>query len=196
MNRLLILAILFVSVASCTKEKNQQPPVVTPPAMKYIDLHNASVKYQSIGFIDLDGNGAIDLYFGTTLIGDPIGKQDRLDFEVTSVPRVNLQVIDNSEVGKRMNKGDAISKDPADGFLWYELTHIVMAEKVIPESGAPFWQGNWKDASHHYLPVQLIRNGELFHGWVEISMDTNAEQLILHKAAISTEAGKEVKAGY
>jgi len=164
--------------------------------MKYIDLLNARIKSPTIGVIDLDGNGTIDLYFGTTLIGDPIFKQDRLVFEAVSEQYVNLQVIDYSEVGKRMNKGDVISKNAADGFMWYELTHLVLAEKVIPVNGTPFWQGNWKDASHHYLPVQVVRNGELFHGWVEISMDTNAEQLILHKAAISTESNKEVKAGY
>ena len=193
MNRLLLISALLIAVSSCTKQK---PPVVTEPVMKYIDLHNAAVTSQTYYKLDLDGNGSIDLYLSTTLIGDPIHKQDRLDFEVMSVPFVNLQVIDNSEIGKRMNKGELISKNPAEGFMWYEITHIVLSEKVVPETGAPFWQGEWKDAAHHYLPVQVMRNGQAFHGWVELSMDTITEQLILHKAAICEEANKEVKAGY
>jgi len=198
MNRTSLFAILLISLVSCTKNPplKPEPPVVTDPVMRYTDMHNALVKYQSIAFIDLDGNGSIDLHFGTTLIGDPILKQDRLAFEVTSAPFVNLQVVDYSDVGKRMNKGDVIGKNPAEGFLWYEVTHIVLLEKVTPETGAPYWQGQFKDASHHYLPVQIMRNGEAFHGWVELSMDINGEKLILHKAAISTEAEKEVKAGY
>jgi hypothetical protein len=196
MNRLLIISTFLVTLASCSKENPQKPPVVTDPTMKYTDLHNMPVKYQTITVLDLDGNGSIDIYFGTTLIGDPILKQDRLAFDVTSVPDVNLQVVDNSDVGKRMNKGEAIGKNPADGYMWYEITHIVLLEKVTPETGAPYWQGEFRDASHHYLPVEIIKNGQAFHGWVELSMDTIGERLILHKAAISIEADKEVKAGY
>jgi hypothetical protein len=195
MNRLLCFFLVSITAVSCTKEK---PPVITEPSpvMKYVDLRNSAVTPHKHYALDLDGNGTIDLYFSTTLIGDPIQKQDRLDYEVTSAVFANLQVIDNSEIGKRMNKGDVISRIAAEGFMWYDITHLVLAEKVTGEIGAPFWQGGWKDASHHYLPVQLIKNGHAFHGWVELSMDTSNENLILHKAAISTEAEKEVKAGY
>ena len=198
MNRTFVYSIILVALASCNKQPplKPPPPVVPDPVMRYTDLHNAQVKYESVAFIDLDGNGSIDLYFGTTLIGDPIFKQDRLAFEVMSTPFVNLQVIDNSDVGKRMNKGEVIGKNPAEGFMWYDVTHIVLLEKVTPETGAPYWQGQFKDASHHYLPVQIMTNGKAFHGWVELSMDTSNERLILHKAALCTEAEREVKAGF
>src|SRR5689334_19528884 len=121
MTRLFVCSILMFSVVSCTKEK---PPVITEPdpVMNYIDLRNSAVTPQKHYGLDVDGNGTIDLYFTTTLIGDPILKQDRLDYDVTSTVSVNLQVIDNSEIGKRMNKGEVISKNPAEGYMWYEIT--------------------------------------------------------------------------
>ena len=44
------------------------------------------------------------------------------------------------------------------------------------------------------LPACINKDEKPYHGWIEISFDTVAEKLILHKAAISTEANKTVKA--
>ncbi|HYO23056.1 MAG TPA: hypothetical protein VER36_11675, partial [Flavisolibacter sp.] len=79
---------------------------------------------------------------------------------------------------------------------WYEVSSIVLAEKVIPLHGEVSWRGLWKEATHHYLPLQVEKNGQIFLGWAEISFNTDTQKLILHKAAISTESGKEIKAGY
>ena len=59
-----------------------------------------------------------------------------------------------------------------------------------------YWDGIWKRASHHFLPVQVTRNGKTYNGWMEISFDMSGDKLVLHKAGISTENDKEIKAGY
>jgi hypothetical protein len=43
--------------------------------------------------------------------------------------------------------------------------------------------------------VQVKKGGQAFLGWIEMSFDKEAEKLILHKAALSTIANKEIKAG-
>ena len=49
---------------------------------------------------------------------------------------------------------------------------------------------------HKYLPVQLNKNNKLYNGWIELSFDSAASKLVLHKAAFSAEENKDVKAGY
>jgi hypothetical protein len=145
--------------------------------------------------IDLDEDGTIDFTFKTLLIGDPVLKQDRNAFVVGSTIETYLLAIDNTETGKRLAEGDLISLMPPSGYDWFQVAMIVMTEKIVPESGAHYWRGEWKDASHHYLPIQIRREGLRYNGWIETSMDTNSERLILHKAAISTEPHKDVNAG-
>jgi hypothetical protein len=52
-----------------------------------------------------------------------------------------------------------------------------------------------KLANHKYLPVYLKKNGHVYFGWIELSFDTIAEKIILHRAALCTEAGQKIKAG-
>jgi hypothetical protein len=92
-----------------------------------------------------------------------------------------------------LNKGDSISKI-YNGYDWWEVSFIVLAEKIIDNNGSR-WDGLWKNADHKYLPIQVEKNQKLYHGWVELSFNTAEEKLILHKSAISTEADRTVKAG-
>jgi len=193
MSRSSILILCFILIASCQKKEND---VLPAPKMKYIDLHQSEVNMSTTKRIDVDEDGTIDFSFKTYLIGDPILKQDRHVFVVGSTIETYLLAIDNTETGKRMEKGDLIGLMPPSGFEWFQIAQIVMTEKVIPESNPNYWRGEWKDASHHFLPIQVRRNGLRYNGWIETSMDTNGERMILHKAAISTEAHKDVRAGY
>ena len=193
MSRSSILILCFILIASCQKKEND---VLPAPKMKYIDLHQSEVNMSTTQRIDVDEDGTIDFSFKTYLIGDPILKQDRHVFVVGSTIETYLLAIDNTETGKRMEKGDLIGLMPPSGFEWFQIAQIVMTEKVISESNPNYWRGEWKDASHHFLPIQVRRNGLRYNGWIETSMDTNGERMILHKAAISTEAHKDVRAGY
>jgi len=193
MSRSSILILCFILIASCNKKENDVLPI---PKMKYLDLHQSEVKTGVTQRIDVDEDGTIDFSFKTLLIGDPILKQDRHAFLVGSTIENYLLAIDNSETGKRLEKGDLIGLMPPSGYEWFQIALVVMTEKIIPESNPSYWRGEWKDASHHYLPIQVRRNGLRYNGWIETSMDTNGERMILHKAAISTEPHKDVKAGY
>jgi hypothetical protein len=193
MNRFFYLAMIICFASSCTKTKT---PVSPPPNMKYTNLHDSAVGHQHLQRLDLDGNGTYDYRFSTTLIGDPILKQDRLVFAVVAQVNCRLLAIDNSDSGKQMQKGEVISTKPPKGYDWFDVLSVFMTEKIIPESSEPFWQGDWKDASHVYLPVQIKANGLRYNGWIELSVDKANERIVLHQAAISTEAEKDVIAGY
>ncbi|MGZ3845957.1 MAG: hypothetical protein ACXVBJ_16070 [Flavisolibacter sp.] len=194
MKKYLLLAIVTIVVA-CGKEKPPVPtvpPDSSDPVMTYRDLQNKEVKYGQLQEIDVDGDGSKDIRFNVLLVGDPVLQRDRVQFYANSGIKRNL--LNNSvDESPMLNKGDSISKKHP-GYDWWEISAIVLAEKIIDNNGS-YWQGLWKNADHKYLPIQFEKDSKLYHGWVELSFNTTEEKLILHKAAISTEADKRVRAG-
>ena len=94
-----------------------------------------------------------------------------------------------------LNSGDAITIKKHTGFNWYNASSLVIAEKIIGETGPARWEGNWKNADHKYFALQVRRGTLRFNGWVELSFKTATEEFVLHRAAISKEPGKDVIAG-
>jgi hypothetical protein len=82
------------------------------------------------------------------------------------------------------------------GYNWFNASSVMLAEKIIEEAGPDHWEGNWKNASHKYLAIQLRKDDLRYNGWVELSFKTDTEELTLHRAAITTEPGKTITAGY
>ena len=192
-----LMLFVFMALLSCKKVNpdisEPLPPSPTHPVMVYNDLSSAEVKYGQYKYLDIDNDGSFDLLFNVTLLGDPLLQRDRLQFYANSGKERNL--LNNSQdQSPVLNLMDPISKIHP-GYTWYEISAILLAEKIITFNGNS-WEGLWKNVSHKFLPVQVQKNGKLYHGWVELSFDTTKETLILHKSEISTEEDKEVKAGY
>jgi hypothetical protein len=193
MTKYLLIAVVTVLLISCGKERPLVPaPVSTQPIMAYKELGNQEVKYGQYQYVDLDNDGTRDFLFNVQLVGDPILQRDRIQFYANSGIKRNLLNNDVDE-SPMLNKGDSISKRHV-GYNWWEISSIVLAEKLVYASGSS-WEGVWKNADHKYLPIQIEKNGKLYHGWIEISFSIAEEKLILHKAAISTEEDKSIKAG-
>ena len=187
MTRLLSLALAVVVFTSC--EKNP----VSEPVMQYTNLGNAEVKYQSSKSIDVDGDNKSDFFFELLPVGDALGERERMQFYAVSKPHSNL-LNDENDQSPMLSKGATISLQHA-GYTWWNISAIVLTEKITPNGGTPFWVGDFQAASHHYLPIQVKRAEQLYNGWIEISFDKGAEKLILHKAALSTIARQSVEAG-
>lgn len=195
MKRFIVPLVACIILASCKKDKVHIPPPPEHPQMTYTDFQNFEIGQGTSKQFDIDGNGSIDFMFGTILIGDPILIRDRLQF--LGLSAVSAYVLadpfNNSLV---LNGGATIASAAPAGFGWFEVQDILLAEKITPMNGPVFWEGNWKDASHKYLPLQVRKDGQVYNGWIELSMNKATEKLILHKAAVSKEAGKNVKAGF
>lgn len=194
MKTLSTLLLAVTLLAACKKSESPQPVSPTPqPVMQYLNLQDATVGFGQLKKIDINSDGTDDFLASTLLVGDPILRRDRRMYFISSA--VNVRMLqDANNQSPVLNKNEEI-KLQHTGYGWFEVTSQLLAEKIIPETGASFWQGNWRQAIHQYLPVQLQKNGNLYHGWIELSFDMQQEKLILHKAAISTEAGKTIRAG-
>jgi hypothetical protein len=194
MNKLLLLAFTLFLFSSCEKNPVCEEPENPYARMHYTDLQNFEVKYGTYKRVDVDGDGTTDYSFETLLVGDALGQRDRLQFYANSKIET-YQPVNESEQVPQLSAGEMVRMQ-YPGYTWYEITAIVLAEKITPVTGQPYWDGQWKTASHKYLPIMIRKNGQRFYGWVELSFDTAAEKMILHRAAISIEAEREVKAGY
>ena len=184
---------LIVAVMPSCKVQDLPAPGFDPQ-MRYTDLQNAEMKQDQPFSLDIDGDGLIDFSLNTKLVGDPILQLDRLQFIVHSKIGAKL-LINNNDQSPILNKGDKITLTYT-GYEWFQPSSIVLVEKITGMTEPIHWAGLWKYADHQYLPVQLKKNGKLYNGWIELSFESLSEKLLVHKTAISTEAGKEIKAGY
>jgi hypothetical protein len=193
--KLMLLLLLIVGSLACNKSTSiVQPslPVNPHPQMRYTDLQNAEVSFRNEKPADVDGDGVTDFFFGVILVGDPVLQRDRLQYYAMSGIKRNL-LNDANDQSPMLNRMDSVA-NTHPGYTWWEVSSILLAEKIITFNGA-HWEGFWKNASHKFLPIQLDRNGELFNGWIEVSFNTATEKLVLHRAGLSKEKGKTVKAG-
>ncbi len=197
----LFLYLIFVFPAafvSCKKETVVQPPATIPQPvveMEYINLNNRSITINTpAAVLDVNNDGAYDLIFTVLLVGDPINKVDKSQFTVISSYYTSLPVNINEQV-LSMKRSDLIPVNHFNGSNWYNASGIVLIEKNEFATGAIVWRGNWLGSVKQYLPFQVLKNNLRYNGWVELTEDKANERIILHQAAISKEAEKNIKAG-
>jgi hypothetical protein len=183
--------VLLMAVAC---KKPSEPPVQPYPSMLVKDLADSSVVFGRIASFDLDDNGEKDVLFSTQLVGDPVEQQDKKQWMVTSSFNANLPV-NSTEHIPVLRYPDSIPLNNFSGYAWYNASHILLSQKTITMTTPPFWEGDWKDASHRFVPIQLKKQGGLYNGWIEVSFSTAEEKLTLHKSAVCKEANKNIVAG-
>jgi len=192
---LLIVFGTLLTFLSCRKEDVKPLPPDNQLKMEYFDLGNRDIKAFTPGFsVDVNHDGRKDLKFGALLVGDPIEQVDKVQFFISTAIGIYLPVNSNESI-PIMNNGDSILLDDFNGYQWFELSSIVLVQKVISDNKPDSWEGAWKDASHKFIPFQVKNADKKYNGWVEISVDISNEKLILHKAAISSVADQIVCAG-
>ncbi len=186
-----VLAVVFFS--SCKKKDSELPSL---EEMNYINLNDRAVAYQQapVG-LDIDNNNETDLVFSVWLVGDPILEQDKRQFRVSSGIHTRLAVNANEETPVT-GKGEKIFLSSFNGYNWYEVSSIILVQRIEGIYGPVFWQGNWKTANRKYLPFQLLKNNQRYNGWVELTVDIAQEKIILHKAACSKLPEKNIRAGF
>jgi hypothetical protein len=195
-NHFYFILSIIVCLISCKKESSKPDTPNSPtPKMEYFDFLNKEIKAGLPGLsIDFNRDGQKDIIFSTRLVGDALNQVDKLQFLVQSNIKVNLAVKSSEEM-PILKMGDSIFLSNFQDYFWYELSSIVLVQKIISSTQPPVWEGPWKNASHSYIAFQIVDVDKIYAGWIDISVDIENEKLIIHKAAISKEANKIVKAG-
>jgi hypothetical protein len=188
-NNVLLLALGCLFILGSCKKENDIPANIP---VEFFDLKDVVAKYQHPVSLELTKDGNTDFSFGVLLVGDPVLQRDRYQFFVSSRVKTNL-LNDVNDESPMLNKGDIIGLNH-EGYTWYEVSAIVLTEKIVTNQSTS-WSGRWTNANHKYLPIQIEREGKLFHGWIELSFDKTGEKVILHKAALSKSPNVSIRAG-
>jgi hypothetical protein len=195
MRSIVLLSLTTIFLAACNKSTTPVTPAPEPhPLMIYKNLLDSNIIFGKIASYDLNNDGEKDILFSTQLVGDPVEQKDKKQWMITSSFNTNLAVNNNEQI-PLMKHLDAIPVTPFEGYAWYNASNILLSQKTITMTLPPYWEGKWKDANHSYIPVQVIKPGGVYNGWVEVSFSSANERLILHKAGMSTEVNKKVLAG-
>ncbi|HKZ65321.1 MAG TPA: hypothetical protein VJ111_03145 [Chitinophagaceae bacterium] len=193
MKKLLGLLLPVLLLTACDDKDTIQPPSSIHPQMRYTELSDISIKFGQQKSLDIDGDNIKDLLFSTVLVADPIARVDKRRYFVTASFDV-FSLTNEQEETPALNAGDTITINNPPGFNWYNASSPVLAEKIIEETGSAHWEGNWKNTNHNFFPVQVRKNDLRYNGWVEVSFKMDSEELVLHRAAIAIDPGKDVKA--
>lgn len=190
------LCMAILTLASCSKTPLPTPsPVPGTPAMSYINLNDMQIAYARPGkAIDVNKDGRNDLYFGVELVGDPIEKLDKRQFVVITSIYTYLPVTANEQV-MPLTREAVIPVADFNNANWYNASEITLVERIETTDAVISWRGSFLNSTGKYLPIQVMKNNERYNGWVELSFDQINQQLILHRAAISSKPEVAVKAG-
>ena len=185
---------LILMMAVACRKPPPEPPVQPHPSMLVKDLADSSLAFGRIASFDLDDNGEKDVLFSTQLVGDPVEQKDKKQWMVTTSFNANLP-INSTEHIPVLRYLDSIPLHDFSGYAWYNASSILLSQKTLSMTTPPFWEGDWKEASHRFVPIQLKKQDGLYNGWIEVSFSTANEKLTLHKAAICKEANNSIIAG-
>lgn len=190
----LVVFVLFL-FSFCKKDYDNTPLPGQPahPVMQYTNLQHVEVVDMNRKYIDIDADGKSDFFFEVLPVADPLLQRGRLQFYVYS--RIHSSLLNaDPDLTPALQADDSIQAS-VPGYDWWEISAPVLAEEITPNNGASYWTGNWKNAAEKYLPVRLRKDSKHYFGWIKMTLDTATRKLILHKAGLSTEADKAVKAG-
>jgi hypothetical protein len=199
--------LLVIALVSCKNSQTDLEPIATQPKvetdntfaathpdMEYVQL-DKTITHDSPSYqLDVDGDQVNDLRFVKLYVGDPLEKVDKLQFRVSGIRRGMIPVNHEDEV-PIINQADLIPVTDFDGNMWYPLSSSILIERVEDVNGAISWRGNWVNATNKFLPFQIVKDNLRYNGWVELSVNTAKQQLVLHRAAVSKTPEKAIKAG-
>jgi len=192
MKRILTFLVVGLMAVSCHKDPVQPPDKPAAP-MKYVDFHDLELAFGKGLSIDLDEDGLKDIFFSSILLGDPLEQADKRQFLFGTSPYTFSPVNDMEET-PALARGGLISADAFPGHNWYNA-NVILAQKIIKENVPDAWLGNWKDKSHQYIVLRVDQHNEPYYGWIELSFDMQGEKIVLHRAGLCKESGREIRAG-
>jgi len=162
--------------------------------MVYTNLSGQSIAFGQSISIDLDKNGRTDIWFMTEQVAYDFNTKVKNSYLVVSGTQCNLAADTITETTPHLERGANITQHNLPGHSWYNVLSFTLMQKVTAANGT-YWEGNWLNVNHKYLPIQVTSGAQLYTGWIEISTDTMSERVILHRAALCRVAQKSIQAG-
>jgi hypothetical protein len=149
------------------------------PELNFFVQHiNGSSSTQGVQFTYDGAVAGLNITPGMNLIGTPGTGSSSSSFQLTA-----------------LNNGDPIASAANFG----TSANNILGLDIIVDAGIlgqiPIQQGNFLNQSNKYLGGKLTAGANTFYGWVELSVNSNASQITIHKYAYQSTPNTSILAG-
>lgn len=190
--QIILVAMTMMSIISCSKKET----INTPRSIQYINLNNTAVTSNNVLSIDLDTDGTTDFIVTKELRETNAGQDDILEFRVIAAQQNRVLVQDNGTPARK-EAGVMIRSEDENGYTWDATTPAVIINRVLtPDPANSYWEGTWLQQYNKYLPIQFLKEGKKYNGWIKLSFsDVLPSRVIVHDAAYNKIADQPIQAG-
>ncbi len=155
----------------------------------YTDI-NPDVTYNTIYYLDLNGDGINDFYFNCTSLvgGSSIAEVDCFSYDNNKI------ACDASGYPLGMSLNDTIDSD----LTWIGASGLLYLESYTYHIGT-YYLGNCD--GDNYIGLKLIKDGLPYYGWIHLNVSTNTtlysahSSFILRDYAYNSVSGQQILAG-
>lgn len=198
MNQGKTIALILLTAVSARTVLSCRKPVAEPvpePSMTYIQFGDRIIQYGIAPLvIDVNGDQVTDFVFGVTLVGDPIRKEDRREYRVSSGVDTYVPVNAQEQL-LRLQAGDPVTVTGYPDYNWWPVTSSVLMQRVENTAGVIRWEGWWMGTQKRYLPFRLFTANNWYAGWIEITANPAHGCVVVHRLGISKTPGISIQAG-
>lgn len=190
--QIILVAMTMMSIISCSEKE----PISPPKSILYINLNNTAVTSNNVLSIDLDSDGTTDFVVTKELRETDAGQDDILEFRVIAAQQNRVLVQDNGTPARK-EAGVIIRSEDENGYQWDATTPAVIINRMLtPDPANSYWEGSWLQQFNKYLPIQLLKEGKKYNGWLQLSFsDVLPSRIIVHDAAFNKIADQPIQAG-
>lgn len=190
--QIIVAALTMITIISCGKKE----PISTPKAIEYVNLNHTAVTTNNVLSIDLDKNGTTDFVVTKELRETNAGQDDILEFRVIGAQQ-NRVLVQTDGTPARKDAGSIIRTEDEQGFSWDATTPAVIINRVLtPDPANSYWEGSWLQQFNKYLPIQLLKEGKKYNGWLQLSFSNELpSRIVVHDAAFNKIADQPIQAG-
>ncbi len=149
------------------------------PELNFFVQHiNGSSSTQGVQFTYDGAVAGLNITPGMNLIGAPGTGSSSSSFQLTA-----------------LNNGDPIASAANFGTSANNILGLDMIVDAGLFGQIPIQQGNFLNQSNKYLGGKLTAGANTFYGWVELSVNSNASQITIHKYAYQSTPNTSILAG-
>lgn len=149
------------------------------PELNFFVQHiNGSSSTQGVQFTYDGAVAGLNITPGMNLIGTPGTGSSSSSFQLTA-----------------LNNGDPIASAANFGTSANNILGLDMIADAGLFGQIPIQQGNFLNQSNKYLGGKLTAGANTFYGWVELSVNSNASQITIHKYAYQSTPNTSILAG-
>ena len=149
------------------------------PELNFFVQHiNGSSSTQGVQFTYDGAVAGLNITPGMNLIGTPGTGSSSSSFQLTA-----------------LNNGDPIASAANFGTSANNILGLDMIVDAGILGQIPIQQGNFLNQSNKYLGGKLTAGANTFYGWVELSVNSNASQITIHKYSYQSTPNTSILAG-